>query len=246
MKNPRQTEMNARLHNYRNNFSQFTDPLWRDTILTPLGQEQAKALVGDARLAAVDLVVCSPLTRALQTCELAYGGASGIPPGARVVAQPLAREKMWHSSDVGRSRARLENDFPWADFSSLAGDWWQWGGEADERRGRIETYINGEDEIVSTPPEEPSEDFAARCRALIEFLDEQPVETISVFCHWGIISQMTGADAKNCAVVSVGDAHGECGVSKLRSFYNDHVGGPENSCEMWRRVLSGEFKRQYQ
>ena len=234
--------MNARLHSYRNNYEAFTDPLWRDTVLTPLGQDQARALVGDARLAAAELIVCSPLTRALRTCELAYGGGpEGLPAGARVVAEPLAREKMWHSSDVGRPTRQLVEEYPFIDFSRLASDWWQWGADSGERRRRIDAYISGGDAVTCTPPEEPSEEFALRCLALIGFLEEQRAASIAVFCHWGVIAQLTGEDPRNCDVVTVGHAR-SCGASKLRSFYEEHVRGPGNSCEMWRRVLAGESR----
>lgn len=56
----------------------------------------------------LQLLVVSPLTRALQTAELAFGS----PPGCPTIVQPLARERLYLSSDVGRPPAELAAEFP--------------------------------------------------------------------------------------------------------------------------------------
>lgn len=49
----------------------------------------------------------SPLTRALQTASLAFPTYDG-----RIEVEPLARERVWLSSDCGRSPDELKADFP--------------------------------------------------------------------------------------------------------------------------------------
>ena len=68
-----------------------------DTTLTELGTAQATgASEKVARMQYLpDLIVSSPLTRALHTAELAFCGV----PCARL-AHPLASERLEHSSDV--------------------------------------------------------------------------------------------------------------------------------------------------
>jgi len=77
----------------------------------------------------LQVVVVSPLTRALQTADLVFGGL----PWPHVV-QPLAAERLYLSSDVGRHRELLEQDFPHHDFSYLplgqelqSAAWWHVG-----------------------------------------------------------------------------------------------------------------------
>jgi hypothetical protein len=57
---------------------------------------------------AVQLLVVSPLTRALQTATLAFGDQ----PGCQVLVEPLWRERLYLSSDVGRSGQQLAQEFP--------------------------------------------------------------------------------------------------------------------------------------
>jgi hypothetical protein len=53
------------------------------------------------------LLVISPLTRALETAESAFRTLQ-----APSLIQPLCRERLYHSSDVGRHRSALQQEFP--------------------------------------------------------------------------------------------------------------------------------------
>ncbi len=59
---------------------------------------------------APQLLVASPLRRALRTAELAFSApaAAALP---RLVT-PLCRERLYHSSDVGRDPALVAAEFP--------------------------------------------------------------------------------------------------------------------------------------
>jgi broad specificity phosphatase PhoE len=56
----------------------------------------------------LQLLVVSPLTRALQTATLAFGQQPGCP----VLVEPLWRERLYLSSDVGRPGQQLAQEFP--------------------------------------------------------------------------------------------------------------------------------------
>lgn len=53
------------------------------------------------------LLVVSPLSRALHTATLAFGEQPGCP----VHVEPLWRERLYLSSDVGRPPAQLAQEF---------------------------------------------------------------------------------------------------------------------------------------
>jgi broad specificity phosphatase PhoE len=123
-----------------------------------------------------ELVVSSPLRRALLTASLAYEALPEVP---RLVA-PLAAARHRHTSDVGSSPAQLRSLFeghPW-DFDGLEDDWWP-------------------------PVPETDEQFYGRLMKLGHWLLERPEENITLVCHWGVIHGLTlGYDAENCEVVT--------------------------------------------
>jgi len=57
------------------------------------------------------LLVASPLRRALRTAELAFASAPPPPALPRLVT-PLCRERLYHSSDVGRAPALVAAEHP--------------------------------------------------------------------------------------------------------------------------------------
>ena len=81
-----------------------------DTRLTARGQAEAsRAARQVSRLRQKpDLLVVSPLTRALQTAILAYGQQPQCP----VHVEPLWRERLYLSSDVGRQPQQLQQEYP--------------------------------------------------------------------------------------------------------------------------------------
>jgi glucosyl-3-phosphoglycerate phosphatase len=121
------TEMNVALAAKRWGSKGFKDQMLWDTVLTPEGQKQAadlnKAIKRMVLPGEIQTIVSSPLTRALQTAELAFEGWEGTP---RVVC-PLLRERLYLSSDVGVRRSTLTPRFPTWDLSELGTNdepWW--------------------------------------------------------------------------------------------------------------------------
>ena len=126
-----------------------------DTVLTDHGKREVRSAAGKvAALHRPDLLVVSPLTRALQSAELAFEGID-----CPRIVHPLATERLEHSSDVrwlrlgplrllsmldihggcrwlqvGRLRTELEQEFPAYDFDLVDnGIWWHSGGSTDPK-----------------------------------------------------------------------------------------------------------------
>ncbi|KAJ1626302.1 histidine phosphatase superfamily [Pavlovales sp. CCMP2436] len=220
------TEMNAFIH--RLNIVArltpgFEDPMMIDTRLTETGERQAEGAGRTLQVAhdmlepggRVQLVVCSPLTRALKTAELAFAHAGGNVP--RIV-HPLCAERRWHGSDLGRERPVLEREFPGCDFSLLPsrGSW----GYA--RESEPETHPEG-----GPIPEESEPAFIARMQAFHAWLDSRPEQRIAVVTHWGVIYALSGVPVPNCDVLDCrfeelrpGDhfLEGEGGLDELRGL----------------------------
>ena len=113
---------------------------YRDSPLSPRGVRQAQNLSNQLLnkraqyqnvMNEIDLIVVSPLTRALQTTELGLKpyfdsidpnreqgsnvASNFIPP---IIALPYAAERLYLISDVGMSTSKLKARFPYVDFES--------------------------------------------------------------------------------------------------------------------------------
>eukprot|EP01023_Acetabularia_acetabulum_P019361 TRINITY_DN19853_c0_g1_i8.p2 TRINITY_DN19853_c0_g1~~TRINITY_DN19853_c0_g1_i8.p2 ORF type:complete len:163 (-),score=11.93 TRINITY_DN19853_c0_g1_i8:134-622(-) len=101
------THMNEWLH--ENQYNSCFDPMMYDTRLSERG------VLGAKRMAATtahlnpkpEVIIASPLTRALQTVEFAFADVD-----CPRIAEPLGREKIFHASDIGRSPYELQQEFP--------------------------------------------------------------------------------------------------------------------------------------
>ena len=109
-----------------------TDPMLFDAPLSPTGREQAAALRAEAHGLGVEIIVTSPLTRAIET-TLAVFGADHAP----IHVEALHCERVEHSCDVGRSPRELADAFPGLAFHHLDDPWWHSDGSRRARdRGR--------------------------------------------------------------------------------------------------------------
>eukprot|EP00742_Colponemidia_sp_Colp-10_P000957 GILJ01001039.1.p1 GENE.GILJ01001039.1~~GILJ01001039.1.p1 ORF type:complete len:211 (-),score=21.24 GILJ01001039.1:80-712(-) len=95
----------------------------RDAELTEKGRKQCGALgsrIKQSDLSStVELIISSPLTRAIQTALTAFEGAR-IP----IIINPLIRERMHTFCDVGSPPSVLADKFPSIDVSHLKQHWW--------------------------------------------------------------------------------------------------------------------------
>ena len=157
------------------------DPGHEDARLTELGLAQAAEARSRMAGEPVDLVVVSPLTRAIQT-------ALGVFEGRDVpfLVTCKHRERLESSCDVGRSPALLGQEFPALRFDHLDDPWWH-AGEPDARG----------------IPYEPEHVFGARVAHFAEWLDGRPERAIAVVGHGTFFRWLTGRWMANCEVVTV-------------------------------------------
>ena len=199
------TNMNVYLS--KNPYGQrgFYDPGDYDTRLTDDGREMAAALnpilTEDHARAPIELLVSSPLTRALQTASLAMDGLDGVPR----VANADISERRYLSSDVGRNPSELAAEYPLfaPSLSALPSNWW-WedetaAGAAEAERLSLQggTTLRG----VSLPVE-PNAHFLARLESFRGWLEARPERKIAIVAHWGVFYACLGRSLKNCELVS--------------------------------------------
>ena len=219
---------------------------YRDSKLSPLGVTQAKGLARrlaktmevsgkhqQQRLTTwnpferktddnlflpsdLDLVVVSPLTRALQTFDLGLKPVL-IDPKPIVIALPLASERLYLVSDQGRLRSDLKTDWGNAiDFESgfrfrnkVIEEWWFGLDDQRDSGAAMPTGITSKSYKEWRPtsqnqkyacPGEDDESFENRMRKLYRWLGDRPESMIAIVCHWGVIDWFLDRDFMNCEV----------------------------------------------
>lgn len=160
------------------------DPLHYDAPLSELGHEQVRRTRELLRNRAIDLVVTTPLTRALQTTS---GLFADHPSQPAILVEPMHRERVENSCDVGRHPAVLSKAFPSLAFGHLPEVWWHTHDRPDERGVCIE----------------PLELVEARAEAFRRFLVQRPERVIAVVGHGTFFLKLTGRVLANCEVVEV-------------------------------------------
>jgi broad specificity phosphatase PhoE len=155
------------------------DPLHFDAPLSEAGVGQVQQARSALHAVPVELVISSPLTRALQTAVGVFADHPNAPP---MLVAHLARERVENSCDVGRPPARLAADFPMLDVAHLEDVWWHAEGEPDERGICVE----------------PIETVEARVAEFRAFLLARPERVIAVVGHGTFFYHLTGKFLANC------------------------------------------------
>mmetsp|Transcript_33317 Transcript_33317/g.106287 ORF Transcript_33317/g.106287 Transcript_33317/m.106287 type:complete len:285 (-) Transcript_33317:83-937(-) len=156
-----------------------------DPPLNESGIAQAKSLHTDLGgvhgvLRSVEAVIVSPLARAIQTAQGAFGhgpafGNCTPPIRTHWVVTPLLRERMGAPCDEGRPKSELLAAMPemadWEGVDDLAEHWWPTGFEWDlyDRIAELEAYIRS-----------------------------RPESTIALVGHGGLFTRILGYHLKNC------------------------------------------------
>ncbi len=152
------------------------DPALRDAPLTPLGEAQARALAAEVEpLQAIELIVTSPLTRAIQTMLIAFAAH----PAPRLV-EALHREHLDSWCDVGRSPRALAAAFPSLRFDHLNDPWWH------VAPGHADGFMR-----------EDVETLDQRIAAFRVWLAARPERHIAVIGHSGFLRRLTGTPFAN-------------------------------------------------
>lgn len=169
------TEMNVHLH--RVGYPPPVDPYLWDTVLTNDGEKGAsRAREKISKLSPQpQVLIVSPLTRTLQTADLAFADYKG----PRVI-EKLARERLYLSSDAGTTPDLLQAKFPQYDFSALERIWWFAGEKFPD---------NPRPEVIDM---EPEEEFKSRCEELKSSLASRPEDVIALVSHWGVLRELSG------------------------------------------------------
>jgi broad specificity phosphatase PhoE len=161
-----------------------SDPLHFDAPLTELGRRQAAEAAAAVRDVPYELILTTPLTRALQTTVEIF---REHPSADRIRVECLHREHLASSCDVGRAPAELIRDFPHLSFDHLEDVWWHRAGEPDARG------------IVL----EPHDVLEERVRAFRTWIGARPERFIAVVGHGTFFYHLTGRVLRNCEIVSL-------------------------------------------
>ncbi|GLI58656.1 hypothetical protein VaNZ11_000398 [Volvox africanus] len=187
------TEMAAymALHKYGSPHQEpLRDPLLYDTVLTREGLRKVQQLA--PQVASLhpcpEAVLVSPLTRCLQTaaaaCKLLLEERQ-VP----MVAEPLLRERLTLSSEVGRNPSELREDFPGIHFpADMPSVWW---------------YTATPDADPRDVSREPQGVYEERLAALWRGLTQRPERCLLLVAHWGVLKALTGADLQPGEMTSV-------------------------------------------
>lgn len=155
------------------------DPLHFDARLSLHGLSQIEATRPRARDLPCEIVVTSPLTRALQTTVGLFGDR--IP----IHVEHLHREYQESSCDMGRSPKLLAREFPSLAFDHLDDPWWHDTG-ADANGVVVESMVA----------------FRARVSRFRLWLMARPEASIVVVGHGAFFSHLTGRDFANCEILA--------------------------------------------
>jgi glucosyl-3-phosphoglycerate phosphatase len=157
------------------------DPIEFDPHLSPLGEEQVRQAKARHAGTPYDLIVASPLRRAIQTASGIFGERQNTP----MIIEALHRERIENTGDVGRSPVHLKNDFPHLDFTHLPNVWWHAEGEPDHRGIHVESF----------------DVLRGRVAAFKHWLDRRPEQRIAVIGHGTFFFHMTGVHFENCQML---------------------------------------------
>jgi broad specificity phosphatase PhoE len=140
--------------------------------------------------------VASPLTRALQTSDVVWSD-NVIPRNVRRMALPCLTERLYLSSDVGRSSFLLKNDFCHWDFGEVASDTWWYHPSIHENIS--EWRPKG----IYCVAGEPEDVLRRRMEHFRVWLSKREERVIGVVAHWGVFKSLTGHDFRNCEIMTI-------------------------------------------
>ena len=143
-----------------------------DARLTDIGQNEAKQLYDEIEKKGefpVDLILTSPLSRAIETCLIGMGHAqyNTVP---RICLEELREQSGVHFCDKRHSKSWLVKTFPSVDFSR----------------------ISEEDELFEEDKFETREHLGHRIRSFLDFIGQHEADRVAVFAHSSLLFTMSG------------------------------------------------------
>lgn len=155
------------------------DPGHFDARLTMRGRQQAKEAADHMEREAIDLVITSPLSRAIET-GLTIFGHRALP----FYVTCRHRERLESSGDVGRPPHELKKDFPQLDFDHLSDPWWH-----HDHHSKASFAV------------EPYEGFQKRVADFRHWLNDHKGQRIAVIGHATFFHALTGQWLNNCQIL---------------------------------------------
>ena len=146
-----------------------------DAKITKRGVDQALKARNLLKNINFDTFICSPLTRTLQTFSIIF-------PDNKPIIEPLIRELLFHSCDVGRQPKYLQKDFKSFDFSNLNKFWWNNNKQINEKKIVKENF----------------NDIKNRLDKFKLWLDKSNSNTVALVSHGTFLSQISGYMLENC------------------------------------------------
>eukprot|EP01100_Stratorugosa_tubuloviscum_P015604 TRINITY_DN906_c1_g1_i4.p1 TRINITY_DN906_c1_g1~~TRINITY_DN906_c1_g1_i4.p1 ORF type:complete len:322 (+),score=166.08 TRINITY_DN906_c1_g1_i4:45-1010(+) len=182
-----QSEGNAAYDLYKRDTFTF------DARLTAKGVGQAEILKENIKEAAnqADIVIVSPLSRAILTCKIALGHRIGHIP---FVVQPLCREVMTASDDVGSTKTELVREFPELDWNLLDKENWWYTDDSSLLESSLQFRSRFQAQGIIL---EPDDVFRQRVHLFEDWLASLPQHNIIVVSHGDFINELTGTDLDN-------------------------------------------------
>lgn len=168
----------------------LNDACYIDAELTDLGVQQAKEIAPEIGTLNPELIVTSPMRRAIQTCLYA---TSDLPKGIPIAVNQHCRERLAYSCDIGSPASALEQLFPLLDFGSLEPKeaWW-WTkegkpGSVENSLQLLQKYSPGAYKDV-----ESKANVIDRVNKFRTWLLKRPETRIIIFAHGVFLTQFQG------------------------------------------------------
>lgn len=202
------TEMNELVHG-KWGTPDFVDAKLWDTKLSPIGIQQTQQLNAAMKdvngnsinTSEIQLLVSSPLHRALHTSELVF--KDKLPSNVTRIAHPLFRERVYMSSEIGQQKHVISALHPEWNYDHLPDgeNWWYEHKSDEDKKSYVEWRPKDGQYSV---PGEPREVFRSRVIEARLWLLARPEDCIAVVAHKVFLRALTGRIFDNCeaAVVS--------------------------------------------
>jgi len=163
--------------------------------LSSKGQNQVNDLRNNIKSLKVDLIVCSPLSRAIQTCLGSFGSV-----GYReIIVSELCREKLENGCDIGRPISEIRKEYPNLDFSEMKNEIWWYIPKELRKEANTENY---KEIFQKKRYQEPEDVLQERINLFKKWLSMRPEKTIAIVSHSTFLMTFMGAKEKmaNCHV----------------------------------------------
>ena len=148
-----------------------------DARITSFGKQQALNTKEKLKNINFDLMICSPLTRTLQTFSLIFPN-----PIKNTLILSFVREHLDASSDVGRQPDVLQKEFPNFNFKKLNKFWWNNDKVIDEKKIRRESI----------------QELDKRILEFKNWIKSRPEKKIALVSHGTFISRIIHIFLNNC------------------------------------------------